>query len=68
MKNQIASRASWLLVKIQVFNASLDPEVLQWPGGIGIALILWLYVVVPRTAGKPPIATAPRLPRADRQD
>jgi hypothetical protein len=68
MKTQIASWASWLLVKIQIFNASLDPEVLQWPGGLGIALILWVYVLAPRAAGKSPIAVALRLLRADRQD
>jgi hypothetical protein len=45
MKTQIASRAAWILVRIQIVTATLDPEVLQWPDGIVIALFLWLYVV-----------------------
>jgi hypothetical protein len=45
MKTQIASWAAWILVRIQIVTTNLDPDVLQWPGGIVIALILWLYVV-----------------------
>lgn len=33
-----------MLVKIQMVTANLDPEVVQWPGGVVIALLLWLYV------------------------
>jgi hypothetical protein len=45
MKTQIESWAAWVLVRIQIAAANLDPEVLQWPGGSVIALLLWLYVV-----------------------
>jgi hypothetical protein len=45
MKTQIESWAAWILVRIQIVTANLDPEILQWPGGIVIALLLWLYVV-----------------------
>jgi hypothetical protein len=45
MKTQIASWAAWILVRIQIVTATLDPEVLQWPGGIVIALLVWLCVV-----------------------
>jgi hypothetical protein len=44
MKTQIASWAAWILVRIQIVTATLDPAILQWPGGIVIALLLWLYV------------------------
>jgi hypothetical protein len=45
MKTQIASWAAFVLVRIQIVTANLDPEVLQWPGGTAIALLLWLYWV-----------------------
>jgi hypothetical protein len=45
MKTQIETWAAWVLVRIQIATANLDPEVLQWPGGSVIALLLWLYVV-----------------------
>jgi hypothetical protein len=45
MKSHIASWAACVLVRIQVVTTHLDPEVLQWPGGTVIALLLWLYVV-----------------------
>jgi len=45
MKTQIESWAAWILVRIQIATANLDPEVLQWPGGSVMALLLWLYVV-----------------------
>jgi hypothetical protein len=45
MKTQFESWAAWILVRIQIVTANLDPEILQWPGGIVIALLLWLYVV-----------------------
>jgi hypothetical protein len=45
MKTQIESWAAWVFVRIQIAIANLDPEVLQWPGGSVIALLLWLYVV-----------------------
>jgi hypothetical protein len=35
--------ASWVLVKVQVAAATVDPEVLQWPGGSIIACLLWSY-------------------------
>jgi hypothetical protein len=34
---------AWILVRIQIVTASLDPQVLQWPGGSLIAPFLWLY-------------------------
>jgi len=45
MKTKIESWVTWILVRIQIVTATLDPEVVQWPGGIVIALLLWLYVV-----------------------
>jgi hypothetical protein len=45
MKTQIESWTACILVRIQMATANLDPEVLQWPGGSVIALLLWLYVV-----------------------
>lgn len=35
--------ASWLTSEVQQAQASLDPEVLQLPGGTFIAAGLWLY-------------------------
>ena len=43
MKTPIESWAAWGLVRIQIATANVDPEVLQWPGGSVIALLLWLY-------------------------
>jgi hypothetical protein len=45
MKTQIATWAARTLVRIQILTANLDPEVVQWPGGLVIALLLWLYIV-----------------------
>jgi hypothetical protein len=45
MRTQIEYWTAWILVRIQIVTANLDPEVLQWPGGSVIALLLWLYVV-----------------------
>jgi hypothetical protein len=45
MKTQIVSWAAWILVRIQIVTATLDPDLLQRPGGIVVALLLWLYVV-----------------------
>jgi hypothetical protein len=44
MKTQITSWAAWILVRIHIVTANLDQEALQWPGGIVIALLLWLYI------------------------
>jgi len=44
MTRQIESWAAWILVRIQIVTANLDPEVLQWPGGSLIASFLWIYV------------------------
>jgi hypothetical protein len=44
MKTQIESLLAWALVRLQIAAANLDPEVIQWPGGSVIALLLWLYV------------------------
>jgi hypothetical protein len=43
MKTQIEIWVAWILVRIQIVTANLDPEILQWPGGFVIALLLWLY-------------------------
>jgi hypothetical protein len=43
MKTQISSWATWVFFRIQILSAGLDPDILQWPGGIVIALILWFY-------------------------
>jgi hypothetical protein len=32
MKRQIQSWVAWMLVRIQIVTANLDPEILQWPG------------------------------------
>jgi hypothetical protein len=45
MKTQIESCVTWVLVRFQILSANLNPEVLQWPGGSFIALLLWLYIV-----------------------
>jgi hypothetical protein len=45
MKIQIETWAAWILVRIQILTANLDHEVLQWPGGGFIALLLWLCAV-----------------------
>ena len=51
MKTQIEIWAAWILVRIQIVTAKLDPEILQWPGGIVIALLFWLcFLKGPRFA------------------
>jgi hypothetical protein len=45
MKTQIESWVTWILIRFQILSANLNPEVLQWPGGSFIALLLWLYIV-----------------------
>jgi hypothetical protein len=37
---------------IQMMGANFDPDVLQWPGGAIIAMILWLYATVKTTAAR----------------
>ena len=44
MKRHIAWWAVWVLVQSQNVIASLDPEVLQWPGGALVAPLLWLFL------------------------
>jgi len=46
MKTHIESSVVWILVRFQTLSANLNPEVLQWPGGSFIALLLWLYAVI----------------------
>jgi hypothetical protein len=45
MKTKIESWVAWILVRIQIVTANLDPEVVQWPGGMIVALLLSLYLV-----------------------
>jgi hypothetical protein len=45
VKSKIQSRSAWILVRIQIVIANLDPEVLQWPGGTLIAPLLWFQVM-----------------------
>jgi hypothetical protein len=45
MSRQIVSWVASILVRIQIVAASMDPEVLQWPGGSVIALLLWFCVM-----------------------
>ena len=43
--SRVESWAARNLVRFQIVTANLDPEVLQWPGGILIAPLLWLCVM-----------------------
>jgi hypothetical protein len=45
VKRKIQSRTVWILVRVQIVIANLDPEVLQWPGGTLIAPLLWFQVM-----------------------
>jgi hypothetical protein len=45
MKTRIQFLTAWILVSVQTVTANLDPEILQWPGGMVIALLLWPYLV-----------------------
>jgi hypothetical protein len=38
--NHLKSLPMWIAGKLQILGAMFDPEVLQWPGGTVIALIL----------------------------
>jgi hypothetical protein len=43
MKQLIHLSAAWIGAAIQNVGANLDFEVLSWPGGSLIAVLLWLY-------------------------
>jgi hypothetical protein len=43
MKNQLESYAGRIAAGLQYMGASMDPEILQLPGGSVIATLLWLY-------------------------
>jgi hypothetical protein len=45
LTSRFESWAARNLVRFQIVTASLDPEVLQWPGGSLIASLLWLCVM-----------------------
>ena len=40
MKAHIETCLTWMLVRYQILAANLNPDVLQWPGGSFIALLL----------------------------
>jgi hypothetical protein len=44
MKNQFQPWAAWIFARIQFASANFDVEVLQWPGGSVIAVVLWIYL------------------------
>lgn len=44
MKDQLKSYAGRIAAGLQNVGASMDPEILQLPGGSVIATLLWLYV------------------------
>ena len=50
MQRLIESWAAWTLVRIQIVTANLDPEVLQWPGGVFVACLLGLHATFARSA------------------
>jgi hypothetical protein len=35
-EKKIESRTAWILVRIQIVIANLDPQVLQWPGELSL--------------------------------
>jgi len=43
MRQLIQSSAAWIGAAIQNVSANLDFEVLSWPGGSVIAVLLWFY-------------------------
>lgn len=46
MKHCIEIWATWIVAKIQNVVATVDPEILQWPGGSVIAMSLLMYSTV----------------------
>jgi hypothetical protein len=45
LKEQLESCVALIAIYIQEVGASFDPDVLQWPGGLFIATILWLCAI-----------------------
>jgi hypothetical protein len=43
MKKCIKIWVTWIVGKIQNVGATVDPEILQWPGGGLIAVLLLIY-------------------------
>jgi hypothetical protein len=43
--------ATWLACKLQSLGAMVDPEILQWPGGTLIALVLLANAAVSLALG-----------------
>jgi hypothetical protein len=43
MNHRIEKWATWIVARIQNVGATVDPEVLQWPGGSLIAMFLLIY-------------------------
>jgi len=46
MKNLLESGATWSSGTILAIVANFDPEVLQWPGGSVVAMLLCLYATI----------------------
>jgi hypothetical protein len=49
--SRFESWAARNVVRFQIVTASLDPEVLQWPGGTLIAPFFWLCAMVRSVQG-----------------
>ena len=47
----LKSYATWIVDKLQILGATFDPEILQWPGGTVIALVVWGYTIVSLACG-----------------
>jgi hypothetical protein len=52
MKNLLESAATWTAGMILASVANLDPEVLQWPGGSVLAMLLSMYATVAVVFGR----------------
>jgi hypothetical protein len=46
VKQLIEQCATWIVAKIQILSATFDPEILQWPGGALIAMLLLAYTAI----------------------
>jgi hypothetical protein len=61
MKN-LQSCATWIAGKLHSLGAMFDPEVLQWPGGIVIALFFFCIATLSLACGSGRAAAAPIAP------
>jgi len=55
---QVQSGETWVVGKLQSLSALFDPEILQWPGGLVIAPLLWFCAVVSLALGFGRVARA----------